>query len=336
MKLEKEVKQCLYCMENHEVQLTEEIEKTIFKGEEIEFKSKLYYCKNYKEYFETEELINENNMRIKDAYREKVGLLTGKDIKNIRHKYNLTQKELSKVLDWGEKTITRYETHQVQDRAHDEVLVCIKEDPLKLYKCANTNKELLGDKSYKKIIKEVRNHLDESKEILLRNSIIADYIDYSSSIYQGNTNFNIDKTIDVINYITIKSNNLFTVKLMKLMWYSDILNYKKYNKSITGLEYFKETMGALPKAYDRIISLEDIKKEIILINDSLCTKFIKNKKYKFKILETQEKETIDYVLKQIGELSTDEIISKMHQEEAYKKTEFKHPISYDYSKYIEL
>lgn len=33
------------------------------------------------------------------------------------------------ILDWGRATITRYENHQVQDRAHDDVLRKINLDP---------------------------------------------------------------------------------------------------------------------------------------------------------------------------------------------------------------
>lgn len=33
------------------------------------------------------------------------------------------------MLGWGSKTITRYESHQVQDRAHDTILKKISHDP---------------------------------------------------------------------------------------------------------------------------------------------------------------------------------------------------------------
>lgn len=47
----------------------------------------------------------------------------------IRDKYEVSQKDFSEVLDWGRATITRYENHQVQDRAHDDVLRTIDSDP---------------------------------------------------------------------------------------------------------------------------------------------------------------------------------------------------------------
>ena len=73
--------------------------------------------------------ITMNDTRAKDAYRRKVGLLTSEDIQSIRKKYDISQMDLCRILGWGDKTITRYESHQVQDRAHDEILRRIGNDP---------------------------------------------------------------------------------------------------------------------------------------------------------------------------------------------------------------
>ena len=44
------------------------------------------------------------------------------EIKKIRKKYNLTQSAFSKLLGFGEKTITRYENGSIQDLAHDNLI----------------------------------------------------------------------------------------------------------------------------------------------------------------------------------------------------------------------
>ena len=55
------------------------------------------------------ELWNINLINSLDAYRIKKDLLTSKEIKDIRKKYDLTQSELAYLLNLGEVTITRYE-----------------------------------------------------------------------------------------------------------------------------------------------------------------------------------------------------------------------------------
>lgn len=76
-----------------------------------------------------ESQIQENDIAIKDAYRRKQRLLTSKDINAIRGKYGISQSDLCILLGWGAKTITRYESHQVQDKAHDTILKKLNQDP---------------------------------------------------------------------------------------------------------------------------------------------------------------------------------------------------------------
>ena len=87
------------------------------------------YCVDADEYSETEELMRSNSLAQKDAYRKQVGLLTSSEIKRIREKYRISQKEFSEILGWSPATITRYENHQVQDRAHDDILRKLDSDP---------------------------------------------------------------------------------------------------------------------------------------------------------------------------------------------------------------
>ena len=76
-----------------------------------------------------EKLLQENDIRLKDAYREAENLLTSSEIIAIRTKYGISQIDLCTLLGWGAKTITRYESHQVQDRAHDTILKKLDQDP---------------------------------------------------------------------------------------------------------------------------------------------------------------------------------------------------------------
>lgn len=124
-----EFKQCISCMEEHEVQTVNIEEAGTFKGERVTFNAVYEYCANSGEYYETEEMMRINSLAQKDAYRKRVGLLTSGEIKAIREKYAISQKDFSEILGWGMATITRYENHQVQDRAHDDILRKIDSDP---------------------------------------------------------------------------------------------------------------------------------------------------------------------------------------------------------------
>ena len=109
--IKKELKQCFSCMEEHEIEIVEVEETDTFKGESVTFNAIYEYCVNADEYSETEELMRSNSLAQKDAYRKQVGLLTSSEIKRIREKYRISQKEFSEILGWSPATITRYENH---------------------------------------------------------------------------------------------------------------------------------------------------------------------------------------------------------------------------------
>jgi len=93
-------------------------------------------------------MIRSNSLAVKDAYRIEVGLLTSNEIKSIREKYKISQKEFSEVLNWGKATITRYENHQVQDRAHDDILRKIDSDPKWFLEMLKRAKDRISTRMY--------------------------------------------------------------------------------------------------------------------------------------------------------------------------------------------
>ena len=127
--LKSENKLCTCCMEEHKVHMVEVDEENIFKGDKIKYNAIYEYCDIAEEFFETDNMITLNDISMKNAYRKKNELLTSDDIIELRNRYDMSQKDLAVILGWGEKTITRYEGHQVQDMAHDYVLRKIDGDP---------------------------------------------------------------------------------------------------------------------------------------------------------------------------------------------------------------
>ena len=67
---------------------------------------------------------------IKDFQRRVDGLLTSEEIKQIREKYGLSQRELARILGVAEKSIAKYEAGFVaQSKAMDNLLRIIREFP---------------------------------------------------------------------------------------------------------------------------------------------------------------------------------------------------------------
>jgi putative zinc finger/helix-turn-helix YgiT family protein len=91
-------------------------------GEEISYIGKYDICNNCGNKFYSEDTYNYNVISSSNEIRKKNGLITTVQIEEILNKYNIGKKPLSLVLGWGEITITRYETKQIQDSTYDMIL----------------------------------------------------------------------------------------------------------------------------------------------------------------------------------------------------------------------
>lgn len=143
---------CPCCMEEHVVKTVLIMDQATFKNSTVNYEASYFFCELTKELYMDEQQMQDNDIRLKDAYRKKEGLLTSAQIGEIRAKYGISQSDLCLLLGWGGKTITRYESHQVQDKAHDTILKKIDQDPEWFLSLLNGAKANLSAESYQKYL----------------------------------------------------------------------------------------------------------------------------------------------------------------------------------------
>lgn len=331
-------KLCMCCMEEHETSVVEVQEKNVFKGKEVEYTAVYEYCGVAEEYIMDEKMISANDIAMKNSYRKATGLLTSDEIIKIREKYLITQKDLAILLGWGEKTITRYEGHQVQDMAHDTVLRKISEDPEWFMELIENGKEKISKEAYERYIERVKEEYESKEDSYLKKTILAQYVKYMDSAnFYGNTKIDFNKIVECICYFAGAKGvlNLYKVKLMKLLWYADFLSFKRYGSSITGMVYRAQKMGALPIAHKSIVELKGVKYEEDFENGA-GIRFLESEKSSFDYLTQRDIAVLDKVIDYFGSLSTEQIIRKMHGEVAYEKTQLNDIIDYKYAYELSL
>ena len=113
---------CPFCDKEHDLEVVKKEEEVNVKGELIKYKEENYYCSSCDVEFCNGEMEGNNLLRAKDEYRKKHNLLTSDEIRNIREKYSLSQSDLALILGWGEVTITRYETKEIQNENYDKII----------------------------------------------------------------------------------------------------------------------------------------------------------------------------------------------------------------------
>lgn len=330
---------CTCCMEEHEVKTVHVKEKTYFKNVPVDYEAVYYYCDIAEELYMDEKQMGMNDTAIKDAYRKSQGLLTSRGIIDIRRKYGISQGDLCVLLGWGGKTITRYEGHQVQDKAHDTILKKIENDPEWFLDLLIESKNNLPKDSYSKYFEIATVLYENSQDCYLRRAIEAKYVKFHGSrLFQGNTDLSLDKVVDVIRYFAAKAEvtNLYKVKLMKLMWYSDQLSYKKRGSAITGLVYQALPMGAVPVGHASIINLKGVPCEEVDMGEAYAYYFNLPEGFDYPSLDVEDREIMDVVIRKLGKMTKREIVAFMHKEQAYMETNPGEVISYKYADSLQI
>lgn len=325
---------CTCCMEEHGVKTVHMQEYNVFKSVPVDYMAEYLYCDAADEVYMDEEQIQANDMRMKDAYRKARSLLTSGEIRAIRAKYGISQSDLCTLLGWGGKTITRYESHQVQDKAHDTILRKLNQDPDWFICLLKENNGSISKEYYMRYLEIATRLYGEDRDNYLRKAIQAMYARFhDKEMYNGKVQLSLDKVVDVIRYFSNSDfvTNLYKVKLMKLMWYGDFLSYKIRGYAITGLVYQALPMGAVPIGHDSIIDLKGVECEEIDMGDYTAYRFNASDDKEYPNLTDDDKKILNTVIKKLGKKAKNEIISFMHKEQAYTETAQRDIIQFKYS-----
>ncbi|MBN1904594.1 MAG: type II toxin-antitoxin system MqsA family antitoxin [Deltaproteobacteria bacterium] len=156
--MEKEIH---YCPNEHGLMVVKKIPKNItFRGEEISIQEEIFVCEKCGIEVATIEQTAAIQDAISDAYRKKMGLLTGAEIREQRESLSLTQQELAKRTGVGIASIKRWENGIIQTKSMN---ISLKEAFQKI-KVGNsyTGNRALSIPRIKLVMKEFEKELGES------------------------------------------------------------------------------------------------------------------------------------------------------------------------------
>lgn len=333
---------CPLCDKTHEIEERKRITTITLKREEVNYEERFYFCANADEdenEFETGAMTNENLLKARNAYRVKVGRLTSYEIVAIRESYGLSQVDLAKLLGWGEATISRYESKAIQDEAYDTMLRLIKDNPLQALEFLKKNSDKFSEMKRLEIRSKIVEKLDSyGKEFLTRQTFEGEYANFvEPSDSNGFTILDIDKIEAMISYMAEKVNNLFKVKLMKMLWYSDVLSFVENGYSMTGMVYRHESMGALPVGHYSLMNLENLNvQEEMSYNYDTMLHVYPTANMDYSVLTDEEKAILDKVIIKFKDYKAKDIVDYMHAEKAYIETKTGEIIPFSLAKEIRV
>lgn len=325
--LKKILDYCPMCDKVCSITLKKSKQKSIVKGCEVECEFYFYQCDECGEEFESGELMDNNLLAMRDAYRVKNKLLTKGEIVEIRKKFDLSQEDLANLLGLGEKTIARYETTTIQDKPYDMLLRKFNSDYNFAYELLLKARDKFSSKKFEKLSNIIRGFISQNSEIeyneiQLKNNYIFEDKETSAN---GYALLNVEKIKSMLAYFARYTNNLYTVKLMKLFWYADALSYVRTKKSMSGLIYTHMQMGALPIGYREICALNSVDIESKVIEETISLRFVPKDIdcIDESLFTSEEMGVLQEVCANFKDISGTELSQIMHKEDIYMNTDNK-------------
>lgn len=136
--------------------------KVKVKDLEINYDEKCAYDEKSGEEIFVREIEIENDIKLFDIYKKEKGLMTSYEIKELREKYGLTQKEFAKVLGLGEVSINRFENGSIQTASVNSALSLAKHSHV-FKELLIKNAHVLSEEAYVKCYEKIEELLTMEK-----------------------------------------------------------------------------------------------------------------------------------------------------------------------------
>lgn len=331
-------KYCDNCGKEVETKIITKRETYDVCGESIEVDAQVLVCVNCEEEFYSEELDNATLVSAYNEYRRRHKLLLPEEIKKIREQYDLSQRSFAKLLNWGDKTICRYENGSVQDRAHNSLLLFLREpENMRIY--LTENEVALSQKQLSKLLETV-DMLEQNEGYRSSRKLFRRFFTRLPSEENGFKAFDYEKFCAMVLFFAYKSTELLKTKLMKLLNYSDMIFYKENGISISGVRYAHLPYGPVPENFDILLgtmAADHIAHiEVFYDNGYEKHQVIPEEEMPEGILTEDELAVMERIYQKFANYGSVDISNYSHKEKGYNATQKGEIISYAYAKDIEL
>ena len=195
---------CIYCNAMQEYTDKRIKQICILKDEEYEFVVTRPICKKCGEDLGLPNYIDLNRDEVFRQYRDLKDLVQIEDINNLMNLYDLGKLSLSRVLDFGDITVTRYLEGQIPSKTYSKKIKKALASPTYMLRSIKDSRDKLSAVAYEKAIK--------AAEALVSEFAIS------------------SKMLGAIAVITDCLGEITPMALQKLLYYSDGLFAAKCNR----------------------------------------------------------------------------------------------------------
>ena len=331
-------KYCDECGKEVETKVITKKEKYNVCGEAIDVDARVLVCAECGEELFCEELDNATLINAYNIYRRRHKLLLPEEIKKIREQYGLSQRSFARLLNWGDKTICRYENGSIQDKAHNSLLLFLRK-PENMRAYLAENEVDFKPKQLEKLLNTV-DKLEQNEDSFTGSRLSAHLFPKKPSEENGFRVFDYEKFCAMVLFFANKKRKLLKTKLMKLLNYSDMIFYKENGISISGARYVHLPYGPVPEDFDILLgamaSDHIAHIEVLYDNEYEKHQVIPDEELSDGILSDEELAVLERVYQKFVDYGSVEISNYSHKEKGYQETKQGDIISYSFAGDINL
>ena len=330
---------CPKCNSEQEYYIDKRVFKE-YKGVTVNVEENVPICTKCRNELIINYIEDENLNRIYNKYREIKNIITPSEIKKIREKYDISQRELTAILDFGKMTINKYENGSIPSKTQSDYLRLMAKEENEFWNKVQEAyfAKRIGEKTFLKIENIINN-----KNIHDNNYDLKKYIEnnlkIAPNIFNGFKILDLEKLQNLISYIASKT-TLYLTSLNKYLWFIDMISYHERAVSITGLTYVHERYGPviINRKYEEISKIDEkYKREDKEKSDGSIQSIItSNGNFDLSLFTDKEINIINNVLDLLNYKSVKEISDLSHKEIGWKKTKRLERISFEYANDLEI
>ena len=312
-------KDCPFCGSSSKLE-SQKVEKE-FRKEKFHIREFYYKCATCGEEFTTTSTDEVTVNQIYNQYREKHGILFPEELVRLRTKYNLSAQKMAQVLGLGINTYANYENGEMPTLANSR-LISSAQNPEVFLEYVIQSKEIFSDKAYKGLCKLAKDLMKEDDD---------SFVLYNLNWHQRPNQFtgyvvpDISKLSNLLLLFLEKCNSTHNdkLKLNKLLFYANFVNYKNTGSSITGFSYRAVPYGPVPTNYDYLFAyltneLKLIEAEYSEANNARAYEWYKAvQQSDTSVFNEDELETIMQILERLKDIPSWDLVELSHKERAW-------------------
>lgn len=306
---------CPNCNETKELAMIDKEETYPVRGEDITIDARVAVCETCGAEVFVREIDFENLEKAYRIYRDRHGIVSVDEIRSLRKKTGLSQREFAKRLGWSPATVNRYENGALPSPAHNAVLKRLIE--------SEGLQDFMGEADEGK-----RKDFDPT-EVWLEKLVSKE-----PSMENGFRRCSPEKLFNMMVYFTI-DRPLSKTALMKHLWFSDFKYFCETSMSISGALYAALPHGPALHKWNDLLEIAQARSfidvEVEYLGDFEVEMVKAAKDFDQSMFTPGEIEVMERIMLDFQGLSARELSELSHQEEAWKKTPVGAIISYEYA-----